>query len=40
MSVGVGFLPLARGWTRYRDFPAPEGATFQTQWKRARRRAK
>ena len=22
-------LPLAGGWTRYRDFPAPQGATFQ-----------
>jgi L-lactate dehydrogenase complex protein LldF len=28
------WLPLASGWTRYRDFPAPEGATFQAQWKR------
>jgi L-lactate dehydrogenase complex protein LldF len=25
-------LPLARGWTRYRDFPAPEGRTFQQLW--------
>lgn len=25
-------LPLAEGWTRHRDFPAPEGATFQDQW--------
>jgi L-lactate dehydrogenase complex protein LldF len=32
-----GFLPLARDWTRHRDFPAPEGQTFQAQW---RRRAK
>jgi L-lactate dehydrogenase complex protein LldF len=30
-------LPLASGWTRYRDFPAPQGATFQAQWKRRRR---
>ena len=29
-----GFLPLARGWTRHRDFPAPEGKTFQAQWRR------
>jgi L-lactate dehydrogenase complex protein LldF len=28
-----GWLPLASGWTRHRDFPAPEGATFQAQWK-------
>ena len=32
------WLPLASGWTRFRDFPAPEGATFQAQWK-ARERA-
>ncbi|MGU3494521.1 LutB/LldF family L-lactate oxidation iron-sulfur protein [Xanthobacteraceae bacterium A53D] len=25
-------LPLAGGWTQYRDFPAPEGDTFQAQW--------
>jgi L-lactate dehydrogenase complex protein LldF len=30
-------LPLASGWTRYRDFPAPQGATFQAQWKKRRR---
>jgi len=28
------WLPLAQGWTRHRDFPAPEGATFQAQWRR------
>jgi L-lactate dehydrogenase complex protein LldF len=34
-----GWLPLAAGWTRYREFPAPQGATFQAQWKaRARDR--
>jgi L-lactate dehydrogenase complex protein LldF len=28
------WLPLASGWTRYRDFPAPQGGgTFQAQWK-------
>ena len=32
------WLPFAGGWTRHRDFPAPQGATFQAQWK-ARRRA-
>jgi L-lactate dehydrogenase complex protein LldF len=25
-------LPFAGGWTRYRDFPAPERRTFQQQW--------
>lgn len=25
-------LPLGRGWTKYRDMPAPEGSTFQAQW--------
>jgi len=25
-------LPLAGGWTKYRDFPAPQGGTFQAQW--------
>ncbi len=29
-------LPLAGGWTTYRDFPAPEGGTFQAQWARRR----
>jgi L-lactate dehydrogenase complex protein LldF len=32
------WLPLARNWTKYRDFPAPEGETFQTQWQRQRSR--
>ncbi len=31
---GSRWLPLASGWTRYRDFPAPQGATFQSRWKR------
>ena len=26
-------LPLARSWTRSRDFPAPQGLTFRAQWK-------
>jgi L-lactate dehydrogenase complex protein LldF len=28
------WLPFASGWTEFRDFPAPQGATFQSQWKR------
>jgi L-lactate dehydrogenase complex protein LldF len=31
-----GWLPFARGWTNHREFPAPEGATFQSQWKAKR----
>ena len=33
-------LPMGGGWTDHRDFPAPQGGTFQAQWKsrgRARR---
>lgn len=26
-------LPLANGWTQYRDMPAPQGRTFQSLWK-------
>ena len=26
-------LPLASGWTDHRDMPAPQGKTFQTQWR-------
>jgi L-lactate dehydrogenase complex protein LldF len=31
-----GWLPLAGGWTKHRDFPAPQGGTFQSQWKAKR----
>ncbi|HYF53892.1 MAG TPA: lactate utilization protein LutB domain-containing protein, partial [Salinarimonas sp.] len=30
-------LPLAGGWTKHRDFPAPQGGTFQERWRRERR---
>src|SRR6267154_3537845 len=32
------WLPFASGWTRHRDFPAPQGGTFQAQWSRERGR--
>ncbi|EAU41719.1 Iron-sulfur cluster binding protein [Fulvimarina pelagi HTCC2506] len=31
-------LPLAGGWTQYRDFPAPEGRTFMQAYKQAKGR--
>jgi len=31
-------LPLAGGWTDHRDLPAPQGATFQAQWRAGRGR--
>jgi L-lactate dehydrogenase complex protein LldF len=31
------WLPGLRAWTRHRDFPAPEGDTFQALWKKRRR---
>ena len=34
---GFRRLPLASGWTAHRDFPAPQGPTFLSQW--AARRA-
>ena len=36
MSRGRGrmaWLPLASGWTKGRDFPAPQAGTFNEQWK-------
>jgi L-lactate dehydrogenase complex protein LldF len=29
----IGTLPFGGGWTKHRDFPAPEGKTFQQLWK-------
>ncbi len=31
------YLPMARGWTTFRDFPAPQGRTFQQLWKETER---
>jgi L-lactate dehydrogenase complex protein LldF len=28
------WLPLASAWTRHRDFPVPQGETFQARWKK------
>ena len=30
-------LPLAKGWTAWRDLPAPQGGTFMDQWKQQQR---
>ncbi|MBN9020557.1 MAG: LUD domain-containing protein, partial [Rhizobiales bacterium] len=32
-------LPLAGGWTKHRDFPAPEGQTFMEQWAKRKKAA-
>jgi L-lactate dehydrogenase complex protein LldF len=36
-SGRVRSLPLAGGWTNFRDFPAPEGPTFQARWAKERK---
>jgi len=33
----LGSLPLGKGWTQFRDMPAPEGPTFHAVWKKRRR---
>ncbi len=33
----IASLPFAGGWTRHRDLPAPQGRTFQAQWRAGRR---
>ena len=35
----IRWLPLGGGWTRHRDFPAPEGRTFHDLWAERQRRA-
>ncbi|SDH59682.1 lactate utilization protein B [Roseospirillum parvum] len=35
---GFARLPLAGGWTKSRDLPAPEGDTFQARYRRGARR--
>jgi len=35
----LSFLPFAGAWTKHRDFPSPQGPTFQSRW-RARQRLK
>jgi L-lactate dehydrogenase complex protein LldF len=36
-SGRIASLPLAGGWTGFRDLPAPQGETFQARWRRERR---
>jgi L-lactate dehydrogenase complex protein LldF len=32
------WLPFSKGWTKHRDFPAPQGETFQQRWAKERGR--
>ena len=34
------WMPLAKGWTKTRDLPAPQGATFQAQWAKLQKQRK
>jgi L-lactate dehydrogenase complex protein LldF len=33
----IGSLPLAGGWTAYRDLPRPSGKTFMQQYREGRK---
>jgi L-lactate dehydrogenase complex protein LldF len=35
----INSLPLAGGWTAWRDMPAPQGKTFQQQWQQRSKRS-
>jgi L-lactate dehydrogenase complex protein LldF len=39
-SGGFRHMPLASGWTRVRDLPAPQGSTFQARWQQQQRARK
>lgn len=32
----ISYLPLASGWTKYREMPKPEGATFMAQYSKSK----
>ena len=34
----LSWLPFSKDWTKNRDFPAPQGDTFQQRWARERGR--
>jgi L-lactate dehydrogenase complex protein LldF len=38
-SGRLAWLPFGKGWTAHRDFPAPQGPTFQARWKARQKRA-